>query len=190
MATVPGDPSHHRGGDRVSRLPPSRIESAPDAVDANVTGICQFVFPQPDHGPAAIPQQSIYEAVTTPVRRELLSPKAGVGRGHLAVLGTAVPKTPIDKYHDSASREEKIRTSRELAQRLGRPAWCTEDKPAMSSPAGNVAPTKQRHQHQLCGVIALAPDSGHYLAAFLLREDVSHDCVRQLQSHDRECATR
>ena len=66
------------------------------------------MFPDPDHQPAGVGQQSVLPAVTRGIGVEFRSPERDVGGGHFAVLRAAVPKAAVDEDNDPGPREGDV----------------------------------------------------------------------------------
>ena len=69
----------------------------------------QFVLPDAEDFPAALPERAVHQAVARLVPRKFLFPKSAPGGGLCSVLRTAVPETAVNKKCEPRLPENKIR---------------------------------------------------------------------------------
>ena len=69
----------------------------------------QFVLPDAEDFPAALPERAVHQAVARFVARKFLFPKSVSGGGLCSVLRTAVPETAVNKHRQFNFRKNKIR---------------------------------------------------------------------------------
>lgn len=90
--------------------------------------------------------------------------------------GATVPKTPVDEDCHALGLEDKVRPNYQVspAFALGNPRPQRQLDDKVAPPALDASAPEGTGQRQLCGPVALAPDSGHYLRTFGWAKDVCH----------------
>jgi hypothetical protein len=134
-------------------------QSCSDFANAYVPAFREVVFPNPDDAPTASPKDLIHLEISGLVFGKLSLPEAPVICRHLRVFGAAVPEATVHKDRYPGLSEYKVRFS---------------EYGLVASPAGDLVASQQFHQGEFCLLVAASANSGHYIGAFCLREDVSH----------------
>jgi hypothetical protein len=123
------------------RLPLQRLRHA-DSRDR-----CIRVLPESQHRPAGCPQLEVSIPVSESIRLNLRAPPTRVGLRPCAVLGTAMPKTPIHKHRDLRSHEGDVRPAARARQRHVDSVTQTKTTKgcAQGDLAGRIAPASSLH---------------------------------------------
>ncbi len=119
----------------------------------------QFVFPDAQDPPAALPEGAIDKSVAGLVRVKFPVPKIAIlSRG--GVMSRApMPETAIDKHRDPPLGEQKIRVA---------------EQGPVPSPTADEQFAKQGGQPTLRPLVATSTNPGHDLRAFLNGKDIGH----------------
>ena len=111
----------------------------------------EFVFPNPQHAPAAGADGAGHEAVAGAVGGNLFAPEGGVGFRLRGVERATVPETAVDENGEAVRAENEVRFHAEFLQRQ---AFNFALKRSSSPPAGDAVGTHDRDQTELRVAIA------------------------------------
>ncbi len=128
----------------------------------------QFMFPNPQHAPAAGAEGAGHEAVAGAVGGDLFAPEGGVGFGRRGVERAAVSEAAVDEDGKFVWAEDEVGF---CAEGLQLQTFNFPLERSSSPPAGDAVGAEERDEAQLGGGIAPRADGRHHRRALFAREN-------------------